>query len=325
MSKRASPTLIGIFVVGAVVLTVVAVVVLGSGRFFREKHSFVVYFTGSVNGLSVGAPVKVKGVPIGSVSDISLNIGDVPPLERTEEQRRVLRIPVIIDIDAEHMRAAGARVPDRERLRLAIDRGLRARLATESFVTGVLYVALDFYPGSPVELVADPSVPYPEIPALPTTLEQAESAASKLIQDLQKADINALVASIQGAIDGIKDIVHSPGLRTTLGSLDVTQKSLDETLASFRDLARRLDGKVDALGTRLDGTASEAAAAMGQARAAMEAAREVLDPRSPLVDQLGRTLADLSAAARALQRLADDLARDPSALVRGKAAPQEAP
>jgi len=50
VSKRASPALIGAFVLGAVAITVVAVVALGSGRLFRSTQKFLMFFQGSVNG-----------------------------------------------------------------------------------------------------------------------------------------------------------------------------------------------------------------------------------------------------------------------------------
>jgi paraquat-inducible protein B len=57
MSKQANKTLIGAFVVGAIVLAVAGILVFGSGDFFSVRPMFVMYFEGSVSGLNVGAPV----------------------------------------------------------------------------------------------------------------------------------------------------------------------------------------------------------------------------------------------------------------------------
>jgi paraquat-inducible protein B len=77
MSKKISPTSIGAFVVGALTLLVIAVIALGSGQLFRHTREYVLYFDGSVNGLNIGAPIKLKGVEIGSVKNILLQMEKV--------------------------------------------------------------------------------------------------------------------------------------------------------------------------------------------------------------------------------------------------------
>ena len=72
MSKRFSTTAIGAFVVGSFALLVAAIVVVGSGKMFQKPVQFVCFFPGDVNGLKVGAPVKFRGVQIGSVASIRL-------------------------------------------------------------------------------------------------------------------------------------------------------------------------------------------------------------------------------------------------------------
>jgi len=130
MNKKISPAMIGAFVIGAVALIVIAILVFGSGRLFRQTRDFVLYFDNSVNGLRIGAPVKVKGVEIGSVKDIRLQL---------EKGGEVNKIPVIIEIDLEKLTSRGATsvvAENREALNKAIvDRGLRAQLAMESLVT----------------------------------------------------------------------------------------------------------------------------------------------------------------------------------------------
>ena len=108
MNKKISPTLIGAFVIGAIALLVIAIIVFGSGRLFKQTREFVLYFETSVNGLRVGAPVKFKGVEVGSVKNIVLQL---------EKDTQVARIPVIIEIDLEKLQAGGkpSRLPRTEK------------------------------------------------------------------------------------------------------------------------------------------------------------------------------------------------------------------
>ena len=153
MNKKMSPAVIGAFVLGAVALVVIAILVFGSGRLFRQTRNFVLYFDNSVNGLRVGAPVKLKGVEIGSVKDIRILVGQGTASDK---------IPVVIEIDLKKLTRRGAAVAaettvDPEAMqKVIVDRGLRGQLDMESLVTGLLYVALDFFPGSPINLVQKP-------------------------------------------------------------------------------------------------------------------------------------------------------------------------
>jgi len=133
MNRRVSPTLIGAFVVGAILLSVLAVVMFGSGRYFHKTYEFVLYFPSTVNGLRAGAPVKFRGVEIGSVKDIRLQL---------EQDLDPGPIPVIIEIDPEKLTSRGTTetiLNNPQVRKAAIDRGLRGQLQVESFVTGVLF------------------------------------------------------------------------------------------------------------------------------------------------------------------------------------------
>src|SRR5215469_15128799 len=173
MPKRFSSAAIGMFVVSSLALAIAALAVLGSGQLFKRSHKFICFFQGSVNGLKVGAAVKVRGVEIGSVSAIRLR-----PLP-TEGQLKpssyaLAPIPVIIDIDETQLKAQGAtgaalRPEDFNDL---VKRGLRAQLQTESLLTGLLYIDLDVHPRAPLNLMLEPGTDgYPEIPTV-TDIEQ---------------------------------------------------------------------------------------------------------------------------------------------------------
>src|SRR5260221_14563382 len=105
MGKRISPTMIGVFVVGSVALLLAAIVAVGAGNFFSKPKRFVCMFQGNLNGLKVGAPVKFRGVQIGSVEEIKLVLS--PSEGEVSPQIKELRLPVIIGIDRKMMQARG--------------------------------------------------------------------------------------------------------------------------------------------------------------------------------------------------------------------------
>ena len=324
MSKRASPTIIGAFVVGAVALAVVALAILGSGRLFHKQFKFVLYFDSDVNGLNVGSPVKFRGVEIGSVVNILLNINalGVPVMQASNESAR---LPVIIQLDEEKIRQKGGRVRfgEPEMVEQSIQAGLRAQLASESFVTGLLYVKLDLQPDTPVRLVGDPTVPYPELPTIPTPLEEAQIRASQLLMKLEQVDFAGLISSLHSTVDGMNKIVNSPKLGSTIDGLDETVKGLNETIDSVRTLSDELRAQVGPLTGNLAQTVASADAMLQQSQTLLAHVDTVLQPDAPLQYQIRMTMQEVSNAARSVRVLADSIERNPSVLVRGRAAPRE--
>lgn len=308
MGRKANPVVIGAFVVGAVVLAVVGIVVFGSGRFLSDTTPFVLYFTGSVDGLSVGSPVKFKGVEIGSVTKIQLDLGEEA------------RIPVWIEIDNRKIVAHGVdRMPsDVARLKAAIDRGLRAQLNSQSIVTGLLFVQLDYHPDMPAVLVAPPEAGLNEIPTIPTTLEQAQRTATEIIADLRQIDFEGLVKALRTAVDGVSATVNAPGLQEALQSLPETFAELNRTLASVQRLATNLDQRSGPLLATLNQASERTALAVEQARVTLQSVQGLADAGSPLAGQLVGVLEELRGTARSIRLLADYVERNPSALVWGR-------
>jgi paraquat-inducible protein B len=302
--RKANPTLIGAFVLGALALAVVAVTVFGSGRFFRNTVKMVCYFSGSVNGLNKGAAVKVRGVQIGSVSEILLSY---------EQQEGDLRIPVWIEIDQTRLGQLGGSGLDidQDRLEELIARGLRAKLETESLVTGVLYVGLDFVPGSPIILVLARDSGILEIPTLPTTLEQVFQTFSTVLRRFEKVDLEGLVASARDTFDGVNKVVRSP-------EVDRAIRSLDEALQSVRKVAHSLEPEVGPAARNLNLAAKQVRSSLEQLDATMTNLQSLVDPQAPLAVKLANSLAELGDMARSVKELADYIDRNPNALLTGR-------
>jgi len=300
--KRASPTLIGAFVVVGIALTVAAVVAIGSGRFFRDTYPFILYFPGQVDGLRVGASVRYKGVQIGSVTRILLHYQQKP----TDQ-----RIPVFIELDERTVEdAGGANDFSPDGIKAAIDRGLRAQLQTESLLTGLLFVQLDYQPNTPATFVGL-STDLQEIPTLPTALEEIQTVVRRALDRIEHLDLDKFVKSLENTIQAVDRLVSSPELKRTI-------ESLDATLISVRHLSDELTAQVKPAAASFLETAERTRGTLSELEATLKNTRSILAPDSPLAYQLGKTLEEISLAARSIRSFANELDRDPSILLRGK-------
>lgn len=306
MGKKANPAVIGAFVVGAVVLGVLALTIWGSGKLFQRAFVAVCYFPGSVNGLAPGAPVKFRGVQIGEVSEVRLLY---------EQAQGAPRIPVFLKIDGERMRELGAKSdPSLEVLHQLVEQGLRARLSTLSIVTGVLYVEFDLRPGSPLEMMQDPNAPYPEIPTLPTTLEEATKTVSDVLAQLKEVDLKGIAVGVREAVDGVNRLANNPRLVAAVDGLP------DAVLAARRLLAN-LDARTAPLGDGLRTVSEDTRQTLASLRATLESIQAMVAPDAPLAVEAARAATDLGRAARGLRDLADFLERNPNAVVFGRQQP----
>jgi paraquat-inducible protein B len=307
MGRRANPVIIGAFVLGAIALVVLALVMFGSGRFFRHTEDFVCNFRGSVNGLVKGAPVKFRGVQIGEVMAIRLALP-------TEQRDREPYIPVFIAIDPEEMAALGATEThyDETSLKVAIERGLRAQLQLQSIITGVLFVGLDVIPGSPVELLA-PAGTAREIPTLPTQFERLQEKLQEIVDRLSRIDYEGFGRSMQQAVDGINRLVNSPDLNASL-------TTLREALEGARGLVAEARQRLGPLATSVQGTGESAQVTLRRLDKTLDEIQGLIAPDAPLAWELTRTITDLGEAARAVRALADYLERNPRSILTGKTA-----
>ncbi|HVN63523.1 MAG TPA: MlaD family protein [Candidatus Binataceae bacterium] len=324
MGKKVNPAVVGMFVLGALGLMVLSIALFGSGRLFRRAHRYVIFFSGSVNGLRKGAPVKFKGVEIGEVSQIRLRLEETTSAQQIRSTE--VRIPVVIELDEEKISKHGGTQIDLDNpmtIPNLIGEGLRAQLGMDSFVTGLLYVSLDIEPGTPVRMYGPPVMGIQEIPSIPTTLEEAQSVATRIIERLDKVDFPKVIANLTDTLNSIQQLASSPKLKETLASLDSTSKDMSATLGTMRQTLGNVNNHVGPVSKSFQAATGSASAAMAQAKSTLGTVQVAIQPNSPLNYQALQTLQDVSAAAHSVKELADLLQRNPSALVRGRDIPQE--
>ena len=216
--------------VGAIALAVVAVVILGSGKFFKQTLRAVCYFEGSVGGLNIGAPVVFRGVKIGSVTNVLL---------RLDTTKLTFIIPVYIEIEPDKVGVIGV-APKRagQNLKTFIDKGLRATLEMQSFVTGQMQVGLDFYPDKPAKF-AGIDTKTPEIPTIPTPMQE-------LVKKIQNLPIDKIFEKLASTLDEIDKLVKSPEIPEAIRSVNLA-------LGDVRKLVNNVDGQVGPIASNLDG------------------------------------------------------------------------
>jgi paraquat-inducible protein B len=294
-SARGNPLLIGGFVVGAAVLAAAAAILFGSGRLFESRTRFVSYFDGSVQGLDVGAPVIFRGVQVGDVESIGAII---------DQDTFHVAVPVYYELVRGSVTVRGVQegvVADMERL--VSQAGLRAQLKPQSFITGKLYLSLDFYPDRPADFERiDPDVP--EIPTIPTALEEAASQLRGLLARVETLPIEELVQSLASAAAGADRLLNKPELGQAVDRLNAT-------LGEARALVAKLDARVD-------GLADSADASLEDIRSLAASVDSLVRPGSPLEYQLMATLGELEAAARSFRQLSDELSQQPESLLFGR-------
>jgi paraquat-inducible protein B len=277
MARKANPALIGAFVVGAVALALAGLVIFSGGRFFEDTQVMALFFDESIKGLAVGSPVTFRGVKVGSVTDIRVVV---------DRQTAELRTPVLITLEADRFTdVAGGKLTFRpgQRGKTLIERGLRAQLEVQSFVTGQLGIELDFHPGTPVRLTGL-SKEHPELPTLPSTAE-------KLSRTLQDLPVDEIARDLKETLGHIRRLVGSPELQ---GGLASAARALEGTERIVSGLDERI---IKPIGAAVEKTEAET----------VQALREV---RRVIVQIETHTVPALNEALRETARLARDINRE---------------
>ena len=334
MTRKPNAVRIGLFAVLGLALLVAAVVVVFGARVFKPSERAVMFFSGSVYGLQVGSPVVFRGVRLGSVK--SMDVSSVGGR---------FAVPVVVELDSERLSTIhGAEIADP--LAGLVQQGLSAQLATQSLLTGQLYVDLDLRGAG--QVAQRDAAGRTQIP---TTLTRFQS----LQQQLDGVDVSRMSNDLAETLAAARGLVAGPEIKQTLAELAQASAALARLAAS---MDKRLPGLADsAQGTlrqageasvRVGGAADRVTGAADRVGSAAVRAETLLTPGSPLLasvqqaaDELGRSAAalrsatsdesaslqsvqramgDVSRAARAVRELADQIEQQPQSLIRGRVA-----
>ena len=327
---RHHPRLVGLFVLGAIALLLVAVVMLSSGGLFQPRARLAVFFPGSVKGLNRGAAVTFRGVRIGEVKDVTAVF--------TGRDDPLVQIEVVIELHGGVIEARGARSPfdssksARELADELLRRGIRARMMSQSLLTGQKYIELDFLPRDPARFAGLQSG-FPELPTTPTAMERLGNKGEQFFDKLAELPVDEMLVEARKALQalqGLRDLLESDDFKRTLTA---TRRSSEELAPALAE-ARATLSRTRALFDRLDGEARETGAASRQgladlratldrARATLARVEEATGGADDARVEAARTLQELSQTLQALRTLVDYVQTHPESLLLGKGRAKE--
>lgn len=252
-------------------------------------ENYRLLFSESVRGLAVGAPVDLRGITVGEVTQIKAEID--------HESKKVV-MAVQIRFYPERVKARSglssdrkAAVDSRNLLDAMVKQGFRAQLKSSSLLTGQLYVGMDFFPGVQSARINWKGNP-PLIPTVSGNMTQLQASLTQIVQKLERLPLEELAGDARKTIQA---------LDTTLKSADTLLKNIDtavvpETRLMMEDVRKTLDG----------------------ANKALAEIKQTMSADAPLQVDMRDTLRELGRAAQSLRVLGDYLERNPEALIRGK-------
>ena len=318
-NKLSRPIMVGVFMLAMVALITTMIMFVGQGKLSgRNKERMVVIYDTSIMGLNVGAPVTLRGVKIGEVADIKAKLYDDPHL--------VLNT-VFVDIYPDTIMSS-----DDSRPELNLDdlyrRGLGVKLKSQSLLTGLLYMEVDFYHDNQPR-VMEVKTRYPQIPTVPSDFES-------IANELQKMNLPELMSDLGSLAKNLKEVTSTESFKNLPAEFNQAMRSF-ETMAgemgsSMMDMRNEFvgmaQGMEDMSNTIAEGfpqtndNINRMLETLTQTLESMDETIELLSdtvaPDSPLMYQLERSATDLGRSARAVQGLAEMLEEQPNALVSGK-------
>lgn len=337
MAKKVNTAIIGGFVITAIGLLLSSILIFGSGTFFKKRYRFVLFFDDNVSGLSTGAPVKFRGVDIGSVKSISL---------WADADLRRIDIPIVIEVDPQKFTVTGTGKPQMDgSVGGLIEQGLRAKLDIQSFVTGQYYIQLDFLPDTEAKLRGI-KTEYSEIPTVKSSftilsetfrdlpleqiVEDIGEITGRIKTAMEKESLEKMVLDVREVLENMNVLVIDAG--DLVANLDIQTQAIGGEVTDFLDgIADDLQGIAGQIDSLLAGITSEVNLVSTEMRGTLSSAQRTLDSAgktfetadrlmgdSEVRHKLNKALDEMRAAARSIRELGDYLERHPESLITGK-------
>lgn len=338
MSKKANSTRIGAFVVLSFLLLVSGIVILGGGNLFTSEDIAIVYFEGSLQGLNVGAPVAYRGITIGEIKEIRLDV-DAATYQIT--------VPVLISlipgkvVKMEGKESKGKSSDINTFLKIMCDRGLRATLKSQSLLTGKLYIDLSIHKNSEA-IYHGKDGKYLEIPTIPSEIQQMTRA----MQSLDFSELATKFSNTMGALEKMSTSLekalgseaskenlaiffaslerfHSilskfdDNLLPLMNKLDTSLDKVSQLSDDTNQMIGHLDGQIDPFFVTMNTTLHDMGVAIQATEALMTGLQQSTGTDSPLYYQLSESINEMGKTAKSIRAFTEYLDRNPQMLIFG--------
>jgi len=323
MKNKVNPVAIGMFVLGASVLAVAAVMIFGAAKFFANTELCISHFSESVNGLDVGAPLKFKGVKIGKVEHIRIG-------SKSEDMKDSTVVVIYsIDIDMLKRKIGDNNLRYDEWLRKQIAEGMRAKLNYQSIVTGMLYIEFDYLakPGDPYKQMYG-GTKFMEVPSEKTGLAEIAKALQKTIEDVSKIDFqglgnnaNTLLTKMNSKLDDLDVKTLNSSAVATLNGINelVRDPTLKNALTNFDALILESTSFLRQTQGQIQDVSSSAKKTLSNLDSVLKNVDSIVMPQSPLRFELAMLLRSMNHSMSSISNLTEYLQRNPSSIITGKA------
>lgn len=332
MSKKANPTLIGIFTLIGLLLASVALVLFGAGKFFEKSSHIILYFDKSANGLLVGSEVRFGGVRIGRVTSIKVLIDQ-------NGDRKI--IPVVVELSEKDLQDVGSTtggsidLASEAGVKRAVTDGLRARMKQQSLLTGQLYIEFDIVPDTP-GFIYQPEIssPYPAVPTMGAEMDELIAGVADGLKKLNALDLENGMKDLRDVLASAKAQIAALNMKAINGNLigitaDVREltgnqklvkaiDSFDEALEGINALTKKANIEFEPLAKDLHKVIQQANSGLTKIDEATADISAVTNPRAPVLMRMQNALEEVERASRAIKELANDLKRNPNAVLAGK-------
>lgn len=266
-----------------------------SEQVYNYTLFYVMHFDGSLRGLNPGAPVEYRGIKVGEVRDIRVQM-DYDTFD--------LKIPVLIAFQPERISSSENAVDHpQEAIEALVERGLRAQLKPGNLLTGQMYVELDVFPDEkPAQIVENGR--YPEFPTKEATLDTISRSITDMMGKIDQMPLLEITENLNETIKGLKRIAMAPESLSAINNLD-------KALISIEQLASKADSKADPI-------FNELLTSLTALSATLDTTQRTLAEDSLLYHDVTIMVNEMSDAARSIKDFTDYLQRRPDALIFGK-------